>query len=201
MPHTSSSKSKKTRFKTQALRRIAILGPESTGKSVLAANLAEHYKTDWVHEFSREYLTGLERPYDYNDILEIAKGQLILEEELAEKASRFLFCDTEMITNMIWCLEKYGKCHPWIFGKTMSQAYDLYLLCNTDLEWEFDPLRESPDQKDRDQLFDIYKKALQDRSLPYVVVSGKDKARFENAIQIIDNKFKPSPFTGLPQPK
>lgn len=191
MPQAPRLKSNKSRFKPPALRRIAILGPESTGKSALAEQLANHYKVVWVQEYSREYLSGLDRAYDYNDILEIAKGQVSLEEGLAVKASRFLFCDTEMITNMIWCLEKYGKCHPWIFGKTMSQAYDLYLLCNTDLDWEPDPLRESPDQKERDRLFEIYKKALQDRNLPYGVVSGKDEARIENAIRIINNKFTP----------
>ncbi|MCK4569489.1 MAG: ATP-binding protein, partial [Bacteroidales bacterium] len=94
--------------------RIAITGPESTGKSELAEQLAKHFNTVWVPEYSREYLRELSRSYGYDDILSIAKGQFEGEERMATKASGLLFCDTDFIVNKIWCIDKFGKCHPWI---------------------------------------------------------------------------------------
>ena len=139
-----------------AILRIAVLGPESTGKTELAKALAVHYGTVWVPEFSREYLNAMKRPYNYIDILAIAKGQFENEQELLTKAKAFIFSDTEFIVNKIWCDEKYGKCHPWIIEMIDNHPSDLYLLCNTDLPWEDDPLRENP--LDRDILLHLYKR-------------------------------------------
>ena len=169
------------------IKRIAITGPESTGKSLLSEQLAKHYNTKWVPEFSREYLEGLDRPYHYNDILNIAKGQLEKEKELMSKAERFLFCDTELIVTKIWCDVKYQKCHPWILENIIKHPYDLYLLCNIDLPWEPDPLREHPGK--RKYLFDLYYKELVSRHLPFEVISGTGKDRLRKTIKIIDNTF------------
>jgi len=90
------------------IKKIAITGPESTGKSELAKKLAKHYNTVWVPEFSREYIDNINRPYDYDDIIEIAKGQLNREKEAEKKANKFLFCDTELIVAKIWSEFKYS---------------------------------------------------------------------------------------------
>ncbi|MCD4681228.1 MAG: ATP-binding protein, partial [Bacteroidales bacterium] len=84
------------------IKRIAITGPESTGKSQLAKKLAEHYNTVWVPEFAREYLNIINRPYGQADILDIAKGQVESEDRLANFAKKILFCDTEAIVTKIW---------------------------------------------------------------------------------------------------
>ena len=96
------------------MKKIIITGPESSGKTTLAKALAAHFKTVSVPEFAREYIDQLGRPYVESDLLEIAKGQLRLENEMAKRASNFLFCDTDLITIKIWALDKFGKCDPWI---------------------------------------------------------------------------------------
>lgn len=139
-------------------------------------------------EYSREYLRELSRSYRYDDILSIAKGQFEDEERMAAMTTGLLFCDTDFIVNKIWCIDKFDKCHPWILDMIDQHRYDLYLLCNTDLPWEPDPLRENPG--DRERLFELYKKELSDRQLPYAIISGKGKERLENAIRAVDVHYK-----------
>lgn len=171
-------------FKPQTLR-IAITGPESTGKSELAEQLAMHYMTAWVPEYAREYLEDLDRKYNYGDILSIAKGQYEREEQMVADAGSLLFCDTEFIVNKIWCDDKFGKCHNWILEMIDSHPYDLYLLCNADLPWEEDPLRENPG--DRERLFGLYFHELKSRDFNFEVISGLGQERVKNAIRIVDN--------------
>ncbi len=167
--------------------RIVITGPESSGKSTITEKLALHYKTLWVAEYAREYINNLDREYTYNDILQIAKGQIERETELAKKTSRFLFCDTGLIVPKIWCNVKYGKCHKWIEDAIKTHHYDLYLLCKPDIPWQADPQRENPN--DRKALFDLYLNELTKRSLPYFIMEGIGEKRLLNAIQCIDSKF------------
>ncbi|MCX6276573.1 MAG: ATP-binding protein [Bacteroidetes bacterium] len=166
------------------IRRIAITGPESTGKSWLAEKLAERYHTVWVPEYAREYLAGLGRSYCHDDILKIAAGQLNHEADAMKTAPGFLFCDTELLVTKIWSEVKYGFCDPWILKKLETHVYDLYLLCDIDLPWEYDPLREHPDR--RQFLFDLYYNELTKRKFPFAVVSGTGKARLDMAVNLIE---------------
>jgi NadR type nicotinamide-nucleotide adenylyltransferase len=168
-------------------KRIAVTGPESTGKSWLSEQLAFYHLTDWVPEYSREYLAGIKRPYEYDDILQIAKGQLAAENRVIPKAHRFLFCDTELIVTKIWCEVKYGKCHPWIEEQIQQHRYDLYLLCDIDLPWEQDPLREHPEM--RKELFVMYDNELRKNNFPYRIVNGFGMARLDNAKSALDDFF------------
>lgn len=174
--------------KKKKLKKIAITGPESTGKSILAQQLADHYRTVWVPEYSRVYLLQQERPYIFEDILKIAKGQLKSEKALAKIARKLYFADTELLVNKIWCDVKFGKCHQWIIDKLQKQDYDLYLLMDVDLAWVYDPLREHPDS--RKFLFDLYKNELDERKLNYRIVSGVDDVRFKNAIGFVEELLK-----------
>jgi NadR type nicotinamide-nucleotide adenylyltransferase len=167
--------------------RIVITGPESSGKSTLARELATHYETVWVAEYAREYIDNLNRKYNYVDILEIAKGQISRENVLAENAHKILFCDTGLLVPKIWCNVKFGKCHSWILDAINNHKYDLYLLCKPDLPWQADPQRENPD--DRDELFDLYLNELETQGLPYFIVEGNEGKRLHNAIQCIDSRF------------
>lgn len=166
------------------MKKIAITGPESTGKSWLARELAKHYKTAWVPEFARDYLTSLARPYDYNDILEIAQNQFRNNQEAEAKASRLLFCDTELIVTKIWCDVKYGKCHPWIEEHIQKQNFDLYLLTDIDLPWEPDPQREHPHM--RQHLIELYINELESLNFPYRIVSGRQEERLRNAMKAVE---------------
>ena len=164
--------------------KIAITGPESTGKSRLAMELAEYYKTVYVPEFAREYIDRLDRPYTQEDILTIARGQICEEELWIQKADHILFCDTELIVTKIWSEVKYGRFDPWILKKTEENKYDLFLLCDIDLPWEADPQREHPHM--REKLFTLYYNELTGRGVPFKVVSGSGKERLMNAIGFVE---------------
>ncbi|MCK9616309.1 MAG: ATP-binding protein [Lentimicrobiaceae bacterium] len=169
------------------VNRIAITGPESTGKSQLTQELAAYYNTVFVPEYARKYLGLINRAYEEKDILKIAQGQLQLETSLIASARNFIFCDTDFLVTTIWSEVKYGRCHPWIQNKLVNHRYNLYLLCNIDLPWEEDPMREHPHK--RDFLFEKYLTYLKKMQFPFAVVSGKGKERLKNAAYYIDHAF------------
>jgi NadR type nicotinamide-nucleotide adenylyltransferase len=169
------------------LKRIAITGPESTGKSELAKQLSDYYHTTFVPEIARDYLATLVEAYVFEDIEKIAKKQLEMENALADKAENILFCDTDMLVTKIWSRFKYGKCDPWIEEKVKSHRYDLYLLCSIDLPWVADPLREHPGK--RKELFGIYLDELQQLKVNFAIISGIGEQRLQNAILAVEKAF------------
>jgi NadR type nicotinamide-nucleotide adenylyltransferase len=170
-----------------APERIVILGPESTGKSTLCASLAEHFHCSWVPEFARKYLTGLNRPYNYDDLLIIARGQLQAEDEIAQgTAGKILFIDTDMYVLKVWCEFVFGKCHSFILDQIVKRQYDLYLLCNTDLPWAKDELREYPDLENRNKLFRIYKDLMINQQTAWAEISGQNEERLKRAISAVE---------------
>ena len=164
-------------------KRIAITGPESSGKTRLAKNLALHFKTNWVSEFAREYLEGLQVKYTIEDILSIAKGQLDKENKIAVQTAGLLFCDTDLTVTKIWGQVVFNTCPEWIEEMFVQHRYDLYLLCYPDVEWEADSLRENP--TDRLFLFERYKEELDKAGFNYAVVKGRGDERLENAINFV----------------
>jgi NadR type nicotinamide-nucleotide adenylyltransferase len=166
------------------LKRIAITGPESTGKSSLCKQLANHYHDLWVPEVARNYINNLNRPYTESDILAIAKKQIESEELAATKANKFLFCDTELIVTKIWSEHKYKSCDPWILDQITENKYSIYLLCDINLPWEFDPQREHPNL--REHFFKRYIEELKSRKLNFKIVGGTGDDRLKNAIELIE---------------
>ena len=166
--------------------KIAITGPESTGKSTLSEKLAHHYKTDFVPEYSRSYLENFVGQYTENDVVEIAKGQhnLIIEEE--KKSSKILIADTEIVVCKIWVEYVFKHSNKVIDEILKQQDFDLYLLCDIDLPWVYDPLRENPDIDERKELFEIYRNTLEQMKVPFEIVSGDDEVRVNNAIKVIE---------------
>ena len=173
--------------KENTIYRIAITGPESTGKSKLAAQLAEHYHTVWVPEYAREYLDKLGRPYEENDLIEIAKGQITHEKTAISHARRFLFCDTDLTVIKIWYEYKYGTLHPFLARKYAEISYDLYLLTDIDLPWEYDPQREHPEK--RKYFFEWFERELKAKNTPYAVIRGRGEERLKNAVKVIEDTF------------
>ena len=175
------------------MKKIVITGPESTGKSTLSSQLAEYYGTSWCPEFAREYLKDIGRDYSYEDLLNIARGQLELEQQLMKKASNgFYFIDTDLYVMKVWCEIAFEQCHTWILKQIARSDYDLYILCDTDLPWEHDDLREYPEPAARHRLLKIYQDILVHSGVPWVKVSGTDAVRFQTAVSVI-NSFFPSP--------
>ncbi len=177
------------------IKKVVVIGPESTGKSTLCKQLAEHYNSLCCPEFAREYLLQYGTNYTFENLLDIAKGQLHLEDkyelnvmndELHNNNST-LFHDTDMIVMKVWCEYVFGKCHQFILDEIEKRKYDLYLLCNIDLPWVKDSLREYPDEKPRQELFSIYKNILENQTTPWQLISGIGEARLQNAIEAVDS--------------
>ena len=171
-------------------KRILILGPESTGKSTLAEKLAEHFAEPWVPEVARNYLEKLDRPYAYEDLLQIGKQQMQLEDELAMQAQHFLFCDTDLRVIQVWSQHRYGKVDPWVLEEIARRTYDLILLCAPDLPWQADPLREHPELEMRQQFFEVYKQLGQASGFPWILISGDTDKRLSTAIQAVGSLKK-----------
>ena len=170
------------------MKKIVLTGPESTGKSTLSLQLADHFNTAVVPEFARNYIDDLERAYVESDLLEIAKGQLQLEQEQLLKAKQIMICDTDLITIKIWSEYKYGRCDPQIINWIETMDYDHYLLCGTDIDWKVDPQRENPN--DRDFLYESYKKELLSYKKPFTEISGNQTQRLKEAIAITNLLLK-----------
>ena len=124
------------------MKRIAITGPESTGKSTIAQQLAGHFNTLWVPEFARDYIAGLNRDYTLTDLEKIAQGQLELQKKTEAQNPEIFFTDTELLVIKVWSENAFGTCPDWILEALQNQQFDLYLLMNIDLPWEPDPQRD-----------------------------------------------------------
>lgn len=193
------------------LKKVVILGPESTGKSTLCSQLADHYETLWCPEYAREYLIEHGMDYSFDDLLTIAKGQLQLEEEYSLAASgnttatglpkvsnphSLLFIDTDMYVMKVWCEFVFQKCHRFILDKIVERKYDLYLFCNIDLPWVKDELREYPDLESRRQLYHMYKDIMINQSTPWVEISGGYEERLQMAVKAVNRVLTGSTAKG-----
>lgn len=190
------------------LKKIVIIGPESTGKSTLCEQLAAHYKTIWCAEYAREYLLKHGTDYNFDDLLTIAKGQLALEDQSVSSMVNEepaivncepsiqnspltidhspLFIDTDMYVMKVWCEYVFGKCHQYILDEIVARKYNLYLLCNIDLPWVADELREYPNEEPRRELYQIYKDIMINQQTQWVDISGDYEERLRKAIAAVD---------------
>ena len=164
--------------------RVAITGPESTGKSTLSRLLAEHYATTWAPEYARQYLEENGSSYTLHDLEEIARGQLDAEAAAVAIAHEVVFFDTDLLVIKIWAEDAFGQCPAWIRSYLEQQRYDLVLLPGIDLPWEFDPLREHPHR--RQYFYALYLHELQAMGANYVEISGTSNQRFEQARKAVD---------------
>ena len=174
------------------MKKVVVIGPESTGKSTLCELLANYYKTSWVPEYAREYLTVNGMNYTFDDLLTIAQGQVALEESYIEKAkdATLLFIDTDQYVMKVWGEFVFGKSHQWTLDQITKRKYDLYLLCNIDLPWAYDVLREYPDPGPREELYNIYRNIMLNQSVPWVEISGNYDERFQKAINAVNDLFE-----------
>jgi NadR type nicotinamide-nucleotide adenylyltransferase len=174
------------------IKKIVIIGPESTGKSSLCAALSQHYESIWCPEYAREYLLSNGTNYTREDLLTIAKGQIQLEEDLLRQVNGVgklmpYFIDTDMYVMKVWNEFVFQQCHKLILDQIVHRQYDAYLLCKPDIPWVKDELREDPDESIRIQLYHYYKDAMIHQSLPWVEISGDYQQRLEMAIRFTDS--------------
>lgn len=173
--------------------KVVTFGPESTGKTTLARQLARHYNSIWVPEYAREYLqkkwNDHRKTCTQEDLLPIAVGQMKLENESASKTDSVLVCDTDLLETKVYSEEYYsGECDPLLDKYAVKNTYDLYLLTYIDTPWEADDLRDRPEL--RQEMFDAFEKALKDNNRPYILLKGGKKERLEKAVKQIDLLLK-----------
>ena len=174
------------------MKKIVIIGPESTGKSTLCKKLATHYNTACVDEYAREYLLKNGKDYTFENLLDIAKGQIAGEELAVQQLPTInhqpstIFIDTDMYVMKVWCEFVFERCHHWILNRFAERKYDLYLLCNVDVPWVKDELREYPDLVNRQKLYCHYKDILINQNVPWIDISGGYEERLNKAIEAVD---------------
>ncbi len=169
------------------IKKVVLTGPESTGKTTMAKLLADYYKTIWVEEFGREYFVSKNGRLTLVDFIEIAQGQIKLEDNALKKAEKIMFCDTDLIVTQAWSEIYFKECPPQVYELNMSRKYDLYLLMDIDIPWEDDGTREFPHL--RQWHFNRIKEELDKKALPYEVISGTYEQRLQKSIHFIDNYF------------
>ena len=173
------------------IKKIAIIGPESSGKSMLCEKLSTHYKTLWCPEYARTYLKDRGTGYQYEDLLHIAKGQLQLEDDYTSKlaeqtVSSILFVDTDMHVMKVWCEYVFQQCHKFILDQIALRTYDAYLLCKPDIPWVQDDLREYPDETTRQTLYHYYKDLMVNQCAPWVEIEGDYNERTRKAVEFVE---------------
>jgi NadR type nicotinamide-nucleotide adenylyltransferase len=159
--------------------RVVLTGPESTGKSLLAAHLGRHFGVPFAREYAREYLETFGPAYDYDLLRELARGHLTYQQAQVPAAAPVGVLDTDLINYKIWCEVVYGRCHVEILEALERETNHVYLLCAPDVPWAPDPLRENP--HDRDHLFDLHRREIERLGRRYAVVEGLGEARYRRA--------------------
>ncbi len=173
--------------------KIVLFGPESSGKTTLATQLATHFNTKWVPEYMRTYLElkwqNSKTPIEKKDLLPIALGHITDENKLASQADKLLLLDTNMLQIKTYCEYYYnGWCPAQIIKASQTHQYDYYFLTNVDVPWEKDNLRDSPN--DRDKMFRIFEQQLIKNNTPYTILEGSKPERLAIAIAIINTLIK-----------
>ena len=173
--------------------KVVIYGPESTGKTTLAKQLASHYDTIWVEEFARDYL---QKKWDKKkevcsraDLPIILAGQIQLENEATTKAEQILICDTNVVVTRVWSETHFESyCDPQITASSIQFHYDLYLLTGIDVPWQKDNLRDRPN--DREKMLSVFREVLEGYNFPYKFISGNIKTRLQASIKVIDKLLR-----------
>lgn len=176
------------------IKKVVIIGPESTGKSTLCEQLADHYQTSWVREYARQYLETNGTDYSFDDLGKIATGQIEGEEAVcnsigpaATAQGAPVFIDTDLYVIKVWSEIAFNKCDNHILTQIAKRPYDLYLLCNTDLPWVKDNLREYPDLHTREMIYQHYLDVMVNQRTAWVAIDGNYEQRLAKAIKAVNN--------------
>lgn len=169
-------------------RIIVITGAESTGKTQLAQQLAAHYQCPWIPEYARDYIGSLDRRYYFSDVEKIAKHQAKEYELSKGSGNRFVFMDTWLIITKVWFEVVFKKKPGWVDQFIRQSFIDLFLVCDTDIEWIPDPLRENGGEM-RIRLHKEYLNNISFYGFNHSIISGIGDIRLLNAIEAIEKHF------------
>ncbi len=172
--------------------RIAVTGSECTGKTTLAAALAEHYRAPWSGEFARRFVEEEARAPTEGDVEAIARGQMALEDELIERHPPLLIHDTDLLSTLVYSRHYFGSSPRWVERAVVHRMADLYLLADVDVPWiAEDQQRDRPHR--RDEMQSLFRQALIGHGARFVEVSGTPERRLHRACIHIDPLLPPSP--------
>jgi NadR type nicotinamide-nucleotide adenylyltransferase len=168
------------------MKRIAVYGPESTGKTQLAQKLAAHFGAPLVPEYARERWDQ-QGVLTLEDMRPVAHEQWRREDAAAAGSGRLVICDTDALTTMLWSDLLYGTTPEELRrgAEQRCRHYALYLLLDIDVPFTPDPQRCFPDPADREKGMRIWRGALERRQLPFVLISGNWAERESRAIAAV----------------
>ena len=176
------------RFKVSTLKGkpkiVVITGAESTGKSTLTEALASHFNVPFIPEVAREYVENLDRKYNFQDVENIAKNQIETLNKYKNSDYPYIFVDTWLIITKTWFEKVFGKTPEWLEKEINQTKIDLFLVCDIDLPWVYDPVRENGGEQ-RKILHNKYIEDLKKLNFHYKIVTGKKEARVQNALQYL----------------
>ncbi|WP_128544188.1 AAA family ATPase [Larkinella soli] len=164
------------------VKKVCLYGPESVGKTTLARELAARYDTVFVHEVARDLITT--NDFTLKDIERIGYAQAEAVEEAAHRANKILFCDTDAITTELYSQHYLNAVPPVLYELEKRVRYDRYFLLNIDVPWVADGLRDLGHR--REELFQRFKTALDERGIDYTLVSGNWEQRRKTVTDAID---------------
>jgi NadR type nicotinamide-nucleotide adenylyltransferase len=168
------------------IRTICLHGPESTGKTTLIPRLAEHFGTDFVHEYGRTYAEKYGTDFTMADLVEIARTHDEMTRAALITSPPPLFLDTDPLMSAVWADMLFGHRDPWF--DAWDATADFYLLLDIDLPWVEDGTRMFGTRASRQRFFDLSRAELERRGVDYTIVGGSGEARFENALAAISDK-------------
>lgn len=187
------------------MKKVCLIGPESTGKTTCAIKLAQELDTVFVPEYAKSVIEKQNGQFFYNNVEQVATAQVCSENALKHMVNKIMICDSDVITTMIWSDILFGK-HPKILDTiAQSQKYDLTLLFSPDVAWVDDQHRQClPNAADSNIRWDFFYKMeekLKQLDRHYVVINGSYENRFEQSLQTIHsevfNRYKNINNNGL----
>jgi len=164
--------------------RIVVTGSESTGKTTLAEQLARRYRAELVPEFVREYAEARHGVIDFADHGPIARGQMALEDAAIARGKPLVVQDTDLLSTVVYCEHYFGKCPAWIAEAARERAPDLYLLCEIDVPWVADGVRDRGHR--RGEMQQLFRAAVNQSGAPVALITGDRSERFARATEAID---------------
>ena len=164
---------------------IVITGAESTGKSTLSEALALHYNVPFIPEIAREHVEKLDRKYNYQDVENIARNQIKALNNYKNSDYPYIFVDTWLIITKIWFEKVFKKMPEWLEKEIHENKIDLFLICDIDLPWIFDRVRENGGEQ-RTILHNNYIEEIKKLKTKFDIITGEKETRFQNALQFLN---------------
>ncbi|NBF08021.1 AAA family ATPase [Pseudomonas sp. Fl4BN1] len=173
------------------MKVLVLTGPESSGKSWLAAELQAHFGGVLVGEYVRHFIEQQRRDTCFSDIPEIARGQLAWEDQARAQRPALLILDTHLLSNLLWSQTLFGDVPDWLEPQLLARHYDLHLLLSPeDVAWSDDGQRCQPQLAERLVFFEATRQWLEQHQQPYRVIRGDWQARrhqaFEQVRQLLE---------------